>query len=165
MNSKSVIISAENPFSPDAISLMDELSECLQDITGDNGKNSFDANEVCRDRALFVIARNQSGKAIGCGAFRPMNEATAEVKRIYAKEKDMGIGKRILSYLERRAYDMGYKTFRLETRIVNTKAVSFYKRNGFKKIPNYRKYADRANSICFEKDLSVIGNSYRLYNM
>jgi ribosomal protein S18 acetylase RimI-like enzyme len=154
MDSKDVIISAESPFSSDAISIIDELSECLQDITGDSGKNSFDANDVCNDRAIFVIARNQSGKAIGCGAFRPMDETTAEVKRMYAKAKGMGIGNKILAYLEHRAHDIGYKTLRLETRIVNAKAVSFYERNGYRKIPNYGKYAERTNSICFEKDLS-----------
>jgi ribosomal protein S18 acetylase RimI-like enzyme len=153
MDSKSVIISAESPFSTDAISL-EQLSECLQKITRDSGKNSFDANDVCSDRAIFVIARNQGGKAIGCGAFRPMDETTAEAKRMYTKDKGMGIGKKILSYLEHRAYDIEYKTLRLETRIVNTKAVSFYERNGYRKIPNYGKYAERTNSICFEKDLS-----------
>ena len=150
---KNVIISAESPFSSDAISLIDELSKCLQDITGDSGKNSFDANDVCNNRGKFVIARDQSGKAIGCGAFRPINETTAEVKRMYAKEKGIGIGNKILSYLEHQAYDMGYKTLCLETRIVNAKAVSFYERNGYKKILNYGKYVGRANSICFEKIL------------
>jgi len=153
MDLENVIISAENPFASDAISLMDELSECLQGITGDSGKNSFDANDVCNNRGKFVIARNQSGKAIGCGAFRPINETTAEVKRMYAKEKGIGIGNKILSYLEHQAYGMGYKTLRLETRIVNAKAISFYERNGYRKIPNYGKYAGRANSICFEKNL------------
>lgn len=154
MGFENVIISADNPFSSDALSLMGELSECLQNITGDSGKNSFDVHDVCNDRAMFVIARNQSGKAIGCGAFRPMDETTAEVKRMYAKEKGMGVGNKILSYLERQAHNMGYKTFRLVTRIVNANAVSFYERNGYSKIPNYGKYVKRANSICFEKNLS-----------
>lgn len=154
MDPKDVIISAESPFSPDAVSLMNELSECLQAITGNSGKNSFDAKDVCSDKAIFVIARDQSGRAIGCGAFRPMDETTAEVKRMYAKDKGKGTGSMILSYLEQQAHEFGYKTLRLETRIVNTKAVSFYERNGYRKIPNYGKYAGRANAICFEKDLS-----------
>jgi len=153
MNLENVIISAESPFSSDAVCLMDELSECLQEITGDGGKNSFDANDVCNDKALFVIARDQSGQAIGCGAFRPMDQTTAEIKRMYAAKSGMGIGAKILLYLEHRAYNIGYKTLRLETRIVNTDAVSFYKRTGYRKIPNYGKYAERTDSICFEKDL------------
>lgn len=154
MDSKDVIISAESPFSSDATSLMDELSKCLQSITGNSGKNSFDSNDVCNDRALFVIARDQNGKSIGCGAFRPMDETTAEIKRMYAKEKGMGIGNKVLSYLEYQAQVMGYKTLRLETRIVNTRAVSFYEKNGYRRIPNYGKYLGRTNSICFEKNLS-----------
>lgn len=153
MDSKNVVILVESPFSSDAISLMDELSECLQSITGDSGKSSFDSNDVCNDRAIFVIARNQSGKAIGCGAFRAIDKTTAEVKRMYAKEAGMGIGNKILSYLERRAHDIGYTTIRLETRIVNARAVSFYKRNGYRKIANYGKYTGRLNSVCFEKIL------------
>lgn len=153
MNLETVVISAESPFSADATSLMNELSKCLQDITGNSGNSSFDANDVCNSKAMFVIARTQSGKAVGCGAFRPINEETAEVKRMYAKEKGMGIGNRILSYLEQQAHRMGYKTLCLETRIVNTKAVSFYERNGYTKIPNYGKYATRDNSVCFAKDL------------
>lgn len=155
MELKIVNISAESPFSPDAVSLMEELSQCLQSITGDSGKNSFDAHDVCNDRALFAIARNQAGKAIGCGAFRPMDQTKAEVKRMYAKEKGLGIGNKILSYLEQQAFDMGYKTLCLETRLVNTNAVSFYERNGYRKIPSYGKYIGRTNSICFEKNLSI----------
>ena len=151
---ESITIAAESPFSADAISLMDELSECLEAITGDSGKGSFDANDVCADKAIFVIARDQKGKAIGCGAFRPVNEVSAEVKRMYAKEKGMGVGNMILSYLEYQAHNMGYKTLCLETRIDNAKAVSFYERNGYKKIPNYGKYENRAEAICFEKELS-----------
>ena len=80
-----------------------------------------------------------------------MEETTAEIKRMYSKEK--GTGSKILSYLERQAQQMGYKMLRLETRIVNANAVSFYERNEYRKIPNYGKYAGRENSICFEKSL------------
>jgi N-acetylglutamate synthase-like GNAT family acetyltransferase len=153
MNLNSIVISAESPFSTDATSLMDELSECLQDITGDSGKSSFDANEVCNDKAIFVIARNHDGKAIGCGAFRPMNEITVEVKRMFVKDKGVGVGNKILAYLEYQAYNMGYKIICLETRVVNSRAVLFYEKNGYKKISNYGKYENREDCICFEKVL------------
>jgi hypothetical protein len=64
MDLKDIIISAESPFSTDATTLMNELSECLQDITGDSGKCSFNTNDVCNDKDLFIIAKNQNGKAI-----------------------------------------------------------------------------------------------------
>lgn len=153
MNAIRIVISKENPLSAEATSLMDELSKCLQDITGDGGRSSFDVNDVSNDRALFVIARNQDGKAIGCGAFRPMDATTAEVKRMFAKVRGIGVGNEILSYLEYQAHNMGYKTIRLETRLINARAVSFYKQNGYKKIPNYGRYENRADAVCFEKEL------------
>lgn len=154
MNLKSVTVSPESPFSDDAAALMDELSERLEAIAGASGKNSFNIDDVCNSRAIFVIARNQDGQAVGCGAFRPLSETTAEVKRMYAKEPGLGIGGRILSYLENQASHMGYKTLRLETRVVNGAAVSFYQRNGYQQISNYGKYEGRIDSICFEKELS-----------
>ena len=39
----------------DAILLMEELSETLRSITGHNGKNSFNSDDVCVPRSLFVI--------------------------------------------------------------------------------------------------------------
>lgn len=148
-----ITITEESPFSPDATALMDELSECLEEITGCSGRASFDPEDVCGGRSLFAVARNQDGDAVGCGAFRPMNDTTAEVKRMYAKEKGSGTGTTLLAYLEQRARTMGYATLRLETRAVNKRAVSFYERNGYKRIPNYGKYENRPEAVCFEKKL------------
>lgn len=147
-----ITISAESPFSADAIRLMNELSACLKSITGDSGRNSFKPEDVCVDRALFVVARDQNGEAVGCGAFRPMNETVAEVKRMYAAVNCVGLGSKILTYLETQAYAMGYQTFRLETRIVNKRAVAFYEHNGYNRIPNYGKYIGRPDAVCFEKN-------------
>ena len=47
-----------HPNSPDALILMNELSQELESITGSSGKNSFDQNDVCVPRALFVVAYN-----------------------------------------------------------------------------------------------------------
>lgn len=77
MNGKHITIAPASPFSEEAIHLMEELSKTLKDITGSGGRNSFDPNDVCKERAMFVIARYESGRAIGCGAFRPMDETTA----------------------------------------------------------------------------------------
>lgn len=155
MNGKHITIEPVSPFSEEATSLMEELSKRLRDITGNGGRNSFDPNDVCKEKAMFVIARDENGSAIGCGAFRPMDEKTAEVKRMYAKEKGSGVGNLILSYLESQASQMGYESFRLETRVINKNAVSFYQRNGYEVIPNYGHYKDRRESICFEKKISI----------
>lgn len=143
----------KDPNEPDAILLMEELSKTLETITGNNGKQSFNPEDVCVSRSLFVVAYDDKGEPIGCGGIRPIDESVAEVKRMYAKIKTKGVGTKILSYLEIEAKNLGYSTLRLETRLINEKAVSFYKKRGYSKINNYGKYIDNPEAICFEKML------------
>ena len=148
-----ITISAESPYSLDAAQLMSELSDMLQEITGDSGRGSFDIGMMNDPGSIFVIARNEAGEAIGCGAIRPINGSIAEVKRMYAKYQSQGIGTAILSYLEEQAIKLGYSAIWLETRAVNEQAVRFYERNGYRRIPNYGKYAGNHEAVCFEKSL------------
>ncbi len=146
-------ISIESPNTKDAFQLMNELSDTLVSITGDSGRNSFDIKDIDDPRALFVIARNETCEAIGCGAFRPINDHIAEVKRMYTKYTNLGIGTKILLYLEMQAKMLGYTVIWLETRMINEQAISFYLKNGYYKIPNYGKYIGNLQAICFEKYL------------
>lgn len=143
----------KSPIESDAIFLMNELSKTLESITGDSGKNSFNPEDVCVPRSLFVIAYDENGDAIGCGGIRPINENIAEVKRMFAKVKTMGVGTEILLYLEIQAKKLGYSTLWLETRLINKRAVSFYKKRGYYPIQNYGKYVNNTKAICFEKKI------------
>lgn len=148
-----ISIKPEDPYSKDAVRLMEELSDSLTAITGDSGKSSFDAKDVCGSRAIFVIARDQNGEAVGCGAFRPIDSTTVEVKRMYAKAKGCGVGTQLLAYLEAQAKQMNYSAVRLETRLVNSRAVRFYEQNGYSRIPNYGRYINNDRAVCFEKGI------------
>ncbi len=151
-----ILITRENPRSEDAQLMMEELSQCLNQITGDSGINSFNVEDVCHKRAVFAIARDKNGFPVGCGAFRPFeNEKAAEIKRMYARKKASGVGSRLLAFLEEEARQMGYTCLRLETRRINTGAVNFYLRHGYKIIPNYGKYIYNEKAVCFEKQLEL----------
>ena len=153
MDASDVTVSAESPYCGDAVMLMQELSRQLRAMTGDSGNASFDAGDVCDERAVFAIARDQDGNGVGCGAIRPISKTTAEVKRMYTREKGRGIGRLLLAFLEECAYNMGYHSLCLETRLVNQGAVAFYEKNGYGRIPNYGKYINRPECVCFEKRL------------
>lgn len=154
MSTQNIItISKEDPTTRDACQLINELSDVLETITGDGGKGSFHVEDVVHPRAMFAIARNQAGEALGCGAIRPLDENIAEVKRMYAKSKAKGIGTQILSYLEENAKILGYSALWLETRVVNKQAVLFYESRGYHDIPNFGIYAGRLECVCFEKRL------------
>lgn len=143
----------KNPNESDAILLMEELSQTLEAITGASGKNSFNSEDVCVPRSLFVIAYDEKDEPVGCGAIRPIDENIAEVKRMFAKVKTKGVGTQILSYLEIQAKKLGYSSLWLETRVINEDAVVFYKKKGYSEIHNYGKYVGNPEAICFEKKL------------
>ncbi|MFZ6734907.1 GNAT family N-acetyltransferase [Undibacterium sp. Ji42W] len=147
----SFYIATVDPALPEAAVLLDELSASLAAITGDSGRSSFDMQDVRVPGALFVLARNEDGKAVGCGAFRPISEGVAEVKRMYAQAA--GVGLAVLSHLEAAAKEFGYLSLRLETRLINQRAVTFYEKHGYVRIPNFGKYAGRTEAVCFEKIL------------
>lgn len=145
-----ITIGIENINSSDAITLMDELSAELEHITGNSGRGSFDNSDINNSRSIFVIAR-ESDIAVGCGAFRELSNDTAEIKRMYAKKKSVGVGGKILAHLEEQAKEIGYSRIVLETRKCNEKAVSFYQHHGYRVIKNYGKYVEMPEAICFEK--------------
>ncbi|HLJ01164.1 MAG TPA: GNAT family N-acetyltransferase [Bradyrhizobium sp.] len=144
----------EDPASSDSHVLLEELSEILARITGDSGKASFDPDDVRSPRARFVIARDGNGEALGCGAFRPLQGAIAEVKRMYARPGTIGVGSAVLAFLEAEARALGYKALWLETRLVNVRAVRFYEHKGYRRIPNFGKYAGNPKAVCFERPLA-----------
>ena len=148
-----VTIAIESIHTPDATRLLEALSSALESITGNSGAASFDANKMNDPCAAFVVARDANGLALGCGAIRPLDAHTAEMKRVYARAPHSGVGGQIVAFLERKAAELGFETIVLETRTINAKAVSFYLRNGYCIIPNYGGYAGRDGAVCFEKRL------------
>jgi GNAT superfamily N-acetyltransferase len=146
-------ILAADPGTPDAVALIDELSAALAAITGDSGRSSFDPDDVRVAGALFVVARNLDGQPLGCGAFRPLEDGIAEVKRMYARPGNRGVGRALLAHLEAQAATMGYLALWLETRAVNERAVRFYAAHGYSRIPNYGKYAGNPEAVCLAKQL------------
>jgi GNAT superfamily N-acetyltransferase len=145
-------VGLEEAHSFEAIQLMRELSEKLKEITGETGEKSFNIDEMNNSRSLFAICRYQ-GKPIGCGALHPINETTAELKRLYSRKNGIGVGSIILHYLEQEAINLNYSKIRLETRKINKKAIQFYESKGYICIPNYGRYIGRTDAICFEKNL------------
>lgn len=149
-----ISVQPESPFSTDAAELLAELSAELEALTGSNGMGSFDPADAVGARAVFAVARDGHGRAVGCGALRPFDETTAEVKRVYARKKGAGVGSAVLAFLEVKAAELGYARLVLETRRLNEKAVAFYLAKGYAVIENFGKYKGREEAICLEKRLA-----------
>ncbi|MCJ2182051.1 GNAT family N-acetyltransferase [Novosphingobium sp. 1949] len=132
---------------------MARLSAVLGALTGDGGTSSFDPADVADGRAVMLLARDGHGAVIGCGAYRPLTpdavDKAAEIKRMYAEQ---GCGAALLAALEQRAAERdGYTRLCLSTRRVNTRAIAFYERHGYRETAPYGRYVGRAQSICMEK--------------
>ena len=148
-----ITVQKSDPFSFESLELIEKLSTELAAITGDNGKRNFTTDSMDADRALWVLARNLRGDAIGCGAIRPLTENVAELKRMYSDRSAPGIGDALLTFLEKAAKSMGYNELWLETRRVNQRAVIFYQKKGYLRIENYGPYTGREEAVCFAKVL------------
>ncbi|WP_414148548.1 GNAT family N-acetyltransferase [Erwinia sp. BNK-24-b] len=148
-----ITVEKSDPLSPDSLYLIEKLSVELTSITGDSGKSNFTITLMDEERALWALAKDRKGNAIGCGAIRPLTENIAELKRMYSDRSSPGIGSALLTFLEASAKSLGYNELWLETRHVNQIAVNFYKKNGYIRIENYGPYVGRGEAICFSKSL------------
>jgi len=141
----------EDPASAEAGQMMQELSQRLYLLTGSCGDIAL--QELRQMRARFVIARDDSGAALACGAIRPLPGNYAELKRMYVRQTRSGVGAAVLAYLESEARRLGFHTICLSTRAINQNAVNFYLRHAYQRMPNYGLYAGRSESLCFKKVL------------
>ncbi len=116
--------------------------------------NGVDPEEFRALGGYFVIGSWDS-EAAGCGAFRPYNKTTVEIKRMFVKPEFQrrGIARAILAAVESEARKRGYKRSILETANRQPEAVALYQLCGYKQIPKYGHYVDSARSLCFGKAL------------
>ncbi len=116
--------------------------------------NIFTPFNLMNENACVIIA-HEHAIPIACGAFRPADDTTIEIKRMYTlpSYRNRGIGKRILFELEKWARREGFTISKLETGINQPEAIAAYEKSGYKRIPNFPPYTEVKESICMEKNL------------
>jgi GNAT superfamily N-acetyltransferase len=107
------------------------------------------------DMIRHVVVAYDGPAAVGCGAVKPMEPGTMEIKRMYTRPeaRGRGVASMILGELERWAFEMGNSRTVLETGLKQREAIHVYTKSGYVRTPNYGQYAGIENSICFEKRL------------
>jgi GNAT superfamily N-acetyltransferase len=111
------------------------------------------------DISVVLVARDDAGTAIGCGALRSLGDAAAELKRMYVvpAARGRGVARAVLAGLEEAARERGWTTLRLETGPRQAEAVGLYTGAGYRPIAAYGGYvgaADAEDSLFFERDLA-----------
>ena len=153
-----VTIDAVDPRAPLARQLLEALTREIAGIyadRGDDGNAGFSVTDLDVPRAVFVVA-SVAGEPVGCGALRPHDDDTCEVKRMFTVTawRGRGVAAAVLADLERRARRFGYTTVRLETGDRQVGAIRLYEHCGYRHIPPFGVYIDWDDSVCFEKALS-----------
>ena len=122
----------------------------------DGEEHAFYAQLNKTDKIQTVIVAYENDKPISCGALREYSQTTTEVKRMYTLPecRGKGIATKVLNELEKWASELAYQKCILETGKRQPDAIWLYQKNGYKMIPNYGKYVEMENSVCFEKDIT-----------
>jgi ribosomal protein S18 acetylase RimI-like enzyme len=88
----------------------------------------------------LLIARTQSGEAVGCVALRPIEgDRICEMKRLYVlpDARGIGLGGALIAAIVNAARAAGYAEMRLDTLPTMQAALAMYEHAGFRKIPAY----------------------------
>ncbi|MBJ7600395.1 MAG: GNAT family N-acetyltransferase [Candidatus Nephthysia bennettiae] len=153
----SLSIAAEPLQSHDAQRLIAALDAGLSELYPPEQRfgPNLKAEHLDEGRGAFLVARDAE-RAVGCGAIRLLDPATAEAKRMYVdpEYRGRGVGRAVLDALEAAARQLGVRRLVLETGVHQEAAISLYRSAGFTHVECWGEYASSPTSICFVKNLS-----------
>jgi DNA-binding MarR family transcriptional regulator len=142
LRASSVEIAPGAPSSPDAQRCLDQYFEELGRRFRGGYDRSLDGAAEVRDflppRGLLLIAR-LFGEPVGCGGLRVLEPRVGEIKRMWIAPgaRGLGIGRRLLSELERMARRRGLHRLRLDTNQSLKEALRLYRSSGYREIGPY----------------------------
>jgi 2-aminoadipate transaminase len=112
--------------------------------------------ELQGDAGVFLVAR-EDGCPVGCGALRTLEPGTGEIRHMWVASgtRGLGLGRRLLTGLEREAAVRGLGVVRLGTHRVLTEAAQMYRSSGYSEIPQYG--SGSHTHFWFEKRLLLTG--------
>ena len=143
-----------NSTHPGFVQLVQQLDAYLHEIDG--AEHAFYAQFNTIDYLKEVVLIFEDDLPIACGAFRPLDASTVEIKRMFTLpgHRKNGVATQVLRELELWAAECGFSECVLETGKRMSDAVQFYLKNGYEIIPNYGQYVAVENSICFKKKVT-----------
>ncbi|MFV2039677.1 MAG: GNAT family N-acetyltransferase, partial [Acidimicrobiales bacterium] len=121
--------------SPTARKLMENLDAELMGLYPDHPYPPPFGDDEAAGVGSVLIAYSDR-RAVGCGAVRRLDQATAELLRMYVlpNARGKGIGKLLLASLEAEAADMGAARVVLEAGDRQDDAIGLYESSGYARI-------------------------------
>jgi putative acetyltransferase len=156
---EALVIEAVDPQGPEAVSLLSEAALEARALYPERNAPGapMPTNPPLQERAEYFVAF-LAGTPVGCGALRPLNRETAEVRRMYVLQayRRSGVARALLAHLQRTAPALHYTVLRLETGNRQLSAMALYESSGFQRIAPFGEYANDPTSVCYEKRLTPI---------
>jgi putative acetyltransferase len=116
---------------PDSVPVPLEIADFEQWLAGLPGP-------YAPPRGALLVAR-ANGASAGCVALRPLDDESAEIKRLYVRDafRGAGVGRALVAELIALAGRAGYTRLRLDTHSTMIPAQNLYRSFGFAEIPPY----------------------------
>lgn len=105
------------------------------------------------EAACLLLAE---GRAVACGAIQPLDEETAELKRIYVlpEYRRQGLARQVVEQLELQALFQGYRFLALETGRAMPEAIGLYTKLGYRETAPWGPFAGDQLCVCMKKELN-----------
>ena len=93
------------------------------------------------------------GRIVAMGALKRLSDTEAEIcrMRVHPELQRRGLGTRILSKLEERARELGFRTLTLDTTAGQVAAMGMYRKAGYDEVARDRKFG--FDVVMFEKQI------------
>lgn len=138
--------------SEDFRALAFELDQYYFSLVGDIQHRYAQVNRPENMNGLAVVY--DAGVPIACGAWKRVDEKTAEIKRIYVRpaHRRRHVASGLILALEAHAAESGFRQFILETASNTDSSHQLYLSLGYKIIDYYGSPAGAENCLCFYKE-------------
>ncbi|GGA82799.1 N-acetyltransferase [Brucella endophytica] len=152
-----IAIAIETPLQDDVRMLIEQLNAHLLPLSPEEFQFKMTVEQMAGPDTTVFVARDDSGRAIGCGALKVHGDAIGEVKRMYTLPEVRGlrVGSALLDAITRLAQEKGISHLVLETGNGPgfEGAWRLYERSGFTRCGVVLDYPDSEYSAFFEKRL------------
>jgi putative acetyltransferase len=148
-------VAVETPLQDDVRDLVALLNEHLLPLSPLEFQFKMTVEQMAGPDTTVFVARDDSGRAVGCGALKLADNGEAEVKRMYTRPEVRGqrVGSLLLEAIEALAREKGVRLLMLETGEGPgfEGAFRLYERSGFQRRGAFFDYPDSEWSRFYEK--------------
>jgi putative acetyltransferase len=146
----------DDPRRPEIAALIAALDEAMRALYPVESCHFLTPDQLVAKGAVFLAARRDDA-AVGCVAFVPDGEGTAEVKRVWTapEARGQGVGRALLERLIAEARTRGLSVLRLETGPLQPEAIGLFRTLGFAERGPFGCYTDDPNLVFMEKILDA----------